>query len=135
MRLKIHTPKTIPDHKKALLELCDPLNKRPDDYWRSFNASTFIITAFEGKKIVGASRIITDMYMCAMIFDVLVDPDYREKSIGSSVMEKTVELCRENHIKNVSLVTDPSYLWLPDFYRKFGFVVDNSRGTYMILEK
>ncbi len=135
MHLKILTSKTILNHKNALLELYDPFKKRPKDYWKSLKNSNFIIVAFEGEKMVWASRIITDMYMCAMIFDVLVDPDYRERGIASKIMEKTVKLCREKQIKNVNLVTDPSFLWLPDFYRKFGFVVDESDGTYMILCK
>ncbi|MDD2916707.1 MAG: GNAT family N-acetyltransferase [Candidatus Gracilibacteria bacterium] len=135
MYLKILTSKTILDHKESLLELCDPLKKRPKDYWKSLKNSTYIIVAFKGEKLIGASRIVTDMYMCAMIFDVLVAPDYRGKGVGSGIMEKTVKFCREKQIKNVSLVTDPSHSWLPDFYRKSGFTVDNSRGTYMILGK
>jgi len=133
MQLKIIPQKDIPDYKQALLEFHDPENKRPQEYWKSLRYSSYIVAAFEDEKIIGASRIITDFYMCAMIFDVLVHPDHRKQGIGGKIMERTVEFCRENHIKNVSLVTDPSYEWLPDFYKKFGFEIDNLKGVYMIL--
>lgn len=135
MQLRILTAKTIPTYKTLLLNFYDPNKNRPIDYWKSLKNSTFIIAAFEDEKIVGATRILTDLYMCAMIFDVLVDPGYRNKGIGEKIMKKTVEFCRKKQIKNVELVTDPSHPWLPDFYKKFGFTVDNSRGTHMIMKR
>ena len=78
MHLKILTSKTIPNYKKELLELYDPLEKRPKEYWKSLKNSTYIVGFFDDGKILGASRIITDDYMCAMIFDVLVHQDFRE---------------------------------------------------------
>lgn len=135
MQLKIITQKDIPDYRQALLGFYDAENKRPMEYWKSLQNSSCIIVAFEDENIIGISRIITDFSMCAMIFDVLVHQKYRKQGIGEKIMEKTVEFCRENHIKNVSLVTDPAHEWLPDFYRQFGFEIDNSRGVYMILER
>ena len=80
--LKILTKKDFLKYKTPLLELYDPVLKRPEEYWKSLNASTFIIAAFEDDIIIGASRIMSDLYMCAMIFDVLVHPDYRNRGIG-----------------------------------------------------
>ncbi|MFA6091247.1 MAG: GNAT family N-acetyltransferase [Candidatus Gracilibacteria bacterium] len=135
MQLKIILQKDIPDYKQSLLEFHDPENKRPTEYWKSLQNSSCIIIAFEDEKIIGACRITTDFYMCATIFDVLVHVDYRNQGIGGKIMEKTVEFFRENNIRNVGLITDPSYEWLPNFYKKFGFEIDNSRGMYMILER
>jgi GNAT superfamily N-acetyltransferase len=70
--------------------------------------------------------------MCAMIFDLLIDPIHREKGIGWKIMKKTVEFCLDKNIRNVGLTTDPSYPWLPDFYKKFGFTIDDSNGIYMM---
>lgn len=79
MQLKTLSIEDIPKYKNELLELYDPLKKRREDYWKSLKNSTFIVAAFEGEKIIGISRIITDMYMCAMIFDVLIEPDLRNQ--------------------------------------------------------
>lgn len=135
MQLKALTQKDISQYKRALLNLYDTECKRPREYWKSLKNSHFIIVALERNKIFGASRIVTDLSMFAMIFDVFVDADHRNRGIGSRIMKKTVQFCQKKKIKNVSLVTDPSYLWLPNFYKEFGFAIDNSRGEHMFLER
>ena len=64
-------------YQKELLKLYDPENKRVKEYKISFRESSFAIIALCDEQIVGAVRIISDMFMCACIIDLLVDPAFR----------------------------------------------------------
>ena len=64
-------------YQKELLKLYDPENKRSKEYKISFRESSFVIIALCDEQIVGAVRVVSDMFMCACIIDLLVDPDFR----------------------------------------------------------
>lgn len=64
-------------YQKELLKLYDPENKRVKEYKISFRESSFVIIALCDEQIVGAVRIVSDMFMCACIIDLLVDPAFR----------------------------------------------------------
>ena len=53
---------------------------------------TWNITAYDGKKLVGCLRILTDGYYFGTITDLLVLPEYQKQGIGS----KLLRIAREN---------------------------------------
>lgn len=55
-------------------------------------ARTLNITAYEGEKLVGCLRILTDGYYFGTITELLVLPEYQKKGIGSTLLK----LAREN---------------------------------------
>lgn len=50
------------------------------------------ITAYDGDKLVGCLRILSDGYFFGTITELLVLPDYQKQGIGS----KLLQLAREN---------------------------------------
>ncbi len=122
-------------YQKELLKLYDPENKRSKEYKISFRESSFVIIALCDEQIVGAVRVVSDMFMCACIIDLLVDPDFRCQWIGSKIMKKTISTCTKKNIKTIELITDPNMSWLPGFYKKFWFKHSESNGLYMSLQK
>ena len=48
---------------------------------------TINLGAWDGTRLVGSIRILTDGYFFATIPEILVDPDYRRRGIGQRLME------------------------------------------------
>lgn len=84
--------------------------------------SAIIGLAMSDKKIVGAVRAISDLTRHAIIVDLMVDEDFRKQKIGTSLIKLIVKSLVEYKVKNIGLTTDPGVNWLPDFYKKTGFV-------------
>ena len=57
--------------------------------------SDLVFSAWEGKKLVGVIRAITDKYAHGCIFGFAVEPAYRGQGIGS----KLLELCLKKYPK------------------------------------
>jgi ribosomal protein S18 acetylase RimI-like enzyme len=52
---------------------------------------TINIGAWDGSRLVGSVRILTDGYFFATIPEILVDPDYQRRGIGRRLMELALE--------------------------------------------
>jgi ribosomal protein S18 acetylase RimI-like enzyme len=52
---------------------------------------TINVGAWDGNRLVGSVRILTDGYFFATIPEILVDPDYQRRGIGRRLMELALE--------------------------------------------
>ena len=52
---------------------------------------TINLGAWDGTRLVGSIRILTDGYFFATIPEILVDPDYQRRGIGRHLMELALE--------------------------------------------
>ena len=52
---------------------------------------TINIGAWDGPRLVGAVRLLTDGYFFSVVSEIIVDPDYRRKGIGRTLMEMALE--------------------------------------------
>ncbi|MFZ5592761.1 MAG: GNAT family N-acetyltransferase [Pseudomonadota bacterium] len=98
-----------------------PFAKRnPDDLKRSFEHSYISCFAYEGEKLIGAARAISDEVYYACIFDVVVAAEYQGQGVGRALMEVLLQ----------KLPLDKIYLTAPPdkqgFYRKCGFYKHNN---------
>jgi ribosomal protein S18 acetylase RimI-like enzyme len=85
-----------------------------------FENSDLIVTAWDERKLVGASRTITDWVWCSYLADLAVSPGYKMSGIG----KKLIELAREK----IGEHSMPLLLSVPtamDYYPKVGFVREN----------
>ena len=71
--------------------------------------------AFDGDRLVGAARAISDGVGCAAVFDVCVLPSYRGRGIGRSLMRSLVDALAGQFI--VLVCHEP----LRKLYRQVGF--------------
>ena len=76
------------------------------------------VSAYEGTRLVGTGRIIGDGVLHALIADVIVDPAYRHRGIGSAIVERLVAECRRQRIVDVQLFCARD---IQPFYERLGF--------------
>jgi ribosomal protein S18 acetylase RimI-like enzyme len=72
------------------------------DMLKKFNApfinSTLVISAWDDDRLVGAARVLSDKVIRSGIYDLVVDPEYRNMGIGKELVRgciahKGVFLC------------------------------------------
>lgn len=95
----------------------------------------YSVSVYDNNRIVGYGRLIGDGICFMYIHDVMVDPEYQNKKIGTAIMNKLIE--KINEIKK----TNPdmrAYLGASKgkegFYEKFNFVkrTDANLGHGMV---
>lgn len=79
-------------------------------------AATVAVGAWDGERLVGFARALTDGVHRAYIEDVVIDPDYRGQQIGERVVAALLESLGDVHI--VSLFCEPDRV---PFYSRNGF--------------
>jgi N-acetylglutamate synthase-like GNAT family acetyltransferase len=81
------------------------------------------ITAWDGNRLVGFGRVLTDYVYRASIWDVIVDNVYQGQDIGTQIIQRILD---HPDLKRVEL------FWLctrsPGFYEKLGFSANEQTG-------
>lgn len=81
------------------------------------------VTAWDGARLVGFGRVLTDYVYRASIWDVIVDKAYQGRGIGTDLVNR---ILRHPRLKRVEL------FWLctrmPGFYEKLGFSAKEQTG-------
>lgn len=85
---------------------------------KAINNSLHVITAWDNEELVGLIRVIGDNHTIIYIQDILVNPNYQNKNIGTQLMSKTLE--KYKNVRQKTLLTEeaPNVRY---FYEKFGF--------------
>lgn len=78
--------------------------------------STLVVSAWDGDKLVGAVRVLSDTIFRSVIYDLLVSPEYQGKGSGSELVRR----CLECYPDSGWLVCTEGET--PHFYKKLGFV-------------
>ncbi len=80
-----------------------------------FKNSYVIVLAYDGEKIVGCGRAISDGVCQAAIYNIAFRPEYRGIGLGSQLVEYLLELLNG---QSIILYTNPPGV---SFYERFGF--------------
>jgi ribosomal protein S18 acetylase RimI-like enzyme len=91
-----------------------------DDLETVVRNSCFVVAAYDEERLVGFGRIVTDGVLHAMVYDLITDPEYRERGVGSEVLARLVKKCKESGIRDIQLFCATGRR---KFYEKRGFVV------------
>ncbi|MFC1936426.1 GNAT family N-acetyltransferase [Chloroflexota bacterium] len=116
------------------------VNSRPpkEDFWKLFETtgwnqnyqltideldaaldySWVCISAYEDDDLVGFGRIVSDKVVHAMIFDLIVVPEFQNRGIGSHILDKLLDICQTENIRDIQLFSAKGKA---DFYIKRGF--------------
>lgn len=82
-----------------------------------------VISAWDGDRLVGFGRVLTDFVYRASIWDVIVDKKYQGQGLGTAIIQRILNHPR---LKKVELI------WLctrtPGFYEKLGFSSKEQTG-------
>ena len=82
------------------------------------------ITAWDGSRLIGFGRVLTDYVYRASIWDIIVDTDYQGQDIGTEIMKR---------ILNHQTLEKVELFWLctrdkQGFYESFGFSAKEQTG-------
>lgn len=79
-----------------------------------------LITAWDGDKLVGISRAISDFAYCTYVSDLAVHQQYQRKGIGKKLLDKT--RIKSGGRGSFLLLAAPK---AHDYYPKIGFTLSN----------
>ncbi len=107
-------------------------------YLKKALANTYYsVSIYDDETIIGYGRLIGDGICFMYIHDVMVRPNYKNKKIGTMIMNKLLDkiktIERENPYLRVYLGASKGK---EEFYEKFGFTkrIDADLGYGMILK-
>jgi len=95
---------------------------RDDEGILSVIESTVAVGAWDGDKLVGFTRALSDGRYRAYVEDVMIDPDYRGHRIGERMVATLIDLLGD--IEIVSLFCEPERV---AFYGRNGFAAGKTQ--------
>ncbi|MDR3149488.1 MAG: GNAT family N-acetyltransferase [Oscillospiraceae bacterium] len=81
--------------------------------------STLVVSAWEGERLVGAVRVLSDTMFRSIIYDLLVLPEYQGKGIGKELVSRCVI-----HFPNSEWLVQTTE-GISGYYKKLGFKVNS----------
>lgn len=57
-----------------------------------------VLSAYHENRLVGTARVISDGIINAYLCGLIVHPDYRNKGIGTELIQKLVDKCKKNNL-------------------------------------
>jgi ribosomal protein S18 acetylase RimI-like enzyme len=103
--------------------------EQPERIQRMLDHANLLVTAWDGMKLVGVSRAVTDFSFCCYLSDLAVDERYQRRGIGKKLVDKTQEVAGEEAM--LILLSAPAAM---DYYPKIGmkksdrcFILDRKR--------
>ena len=97
----------------------DKYHVSPADLARAAANSQYMVSAYDDEKLVGFGRVVTDGVLHAMIYEMIVHPEYQSQGIGTQILHMLVQWCDEVHIRDIQLFCARGK---KSFYEENGFV-------------
>jgi ribosomal protein S18 acetylase RimI-like enzyme len=119
--LRYQTYPPTPDQYFALFETTGWNNEyhlTPHDLAKVITSSWYMMSVYDEGQLVGFGRVVSDS-IHAMIYDLIVAPDYQRQGIGSEILTRLMNRCREAHVHDIQLFCAAGKR---DFYERHGFV-------------
>jgi ribosomal protein S18 acetylase RimI-like enzyme len=92
--------------------------RNPERLERAIANSTRVVTAWDGERLVGLARVLSDGEHIVYAQDLLVLRAYRRQGLGSALLRKALQPFE--HVRQTVLMTDNSPE-MRGFYRALGF--------------
>jgi N-acetylglutamate synthase-like GNAT family acetyltransferase len=101
--------------------------RRVEDWAIALANSNPIVTAWDGDRLIGFARAMSDGIYRATIWDVVIDSDYQGAGLGRKLVETVLMHPHVNRVEKVYLVTTHQQ----SFYERIGF--ERNTNTTMVL--
>ncbi|HEY9046652.1 MAG TPA: GNAT family N-acetyltransferase [Ohtaekwangia sp.] len=95
---------------------------------RMLKHANILITAWDGEKLVGVSRALSDFSYCCYLSDLAVDVHYQKQGIGKELIQRTRDIAGEN--ASLILLAAPDAV---EYYPKIG--MENFNDCFIIRRK
>ena len=109
------------------------MNLSDDQTAQGLSNSLYSLAVFDAEKPIGMGRVVGDG-IYNIVCDVVVNPDYQRKGIGTEIMSRMLNYLKEKTPENgrtsIQLIAEKGK---ETFYEKFGFksVPDETSGSGM----
>jgi predicted N-acetyltransferase YhbS len=100
----------------------------PERIQKMLDNAQVLITAWDGDKLVGISRAITDFAYCTYLSDLAVDVVYQKSGIGKQLVALTHEIA--GYDTNLILLAAPA---AASYYPKIG--MEQFKDCFLIRKK
>lgn len=87
------------------------------------NSSCYGIYLDDEKKLIGFARVISDYATTYYLCDVIIDPEYRHRGLGSALVSHIETLPEFEGLRGMLITRDAHSL-----YEKYGYKVLNDRA-------
>ena len=112
---KISVEQFIDLRRRSTLAGRRPLD-RAERVQRMLDNANLIVTAWDGDRLVGVSRAVTDFSLCCYLSDLAVDESYQRAGIGKELVRRTREAAGLEC--TLLLLSAPAAM---GYYRQIGF--------------
>ena len=87
---------------------------------RALLGSSLVVTAWDGDRLVGTARVMTDGVYYMTLWDVIVEPAYQGQGIGTQLTEAAVAPFRDRGFSYIALFAADGKA---AFYERLGFSI------------
>ena len=102
-------------------------NRSVEDLEVAIAASEPVISVWDGERLIGFARGTSDGIYRAIIWDVVIHPEYRGAGLGRKLVETVLSHPHMNRVERVYLMTTHQQ----EFYGQIGF--ESNSSTTMVL--
>lgn len=115
----------IEPHQLADLFRVSGIRRPVDDLNRikkMIENANLLVTAWDGERLVGVARALTDFSYCCYLSDLAVDKQYQHQGIGHELVSEVQKIIGDESM--LLLISAPEAM---EYYPKIGFdIIDNA---------
>ena len=93
---------------------------------KMYTHSNLVVSAWDGDKLVGIARSLTDFCYCCYVSDLAVREEYKRAGIGNKLIQITKNIVGEE--SNLVLLAAPAAI---DYYPKIG--MEKAENAFIII--
>ena len=101
-----------------------------EDLSQALKNSWYVVAAYQGSELVGIGRLVSDGVLYAMIYDMIVKPSHQGSGIGTTILDKLIQKCKDSGLRDIQLFSARGKV---SFYLKRGFSERPADAPGMIL--
>ena len=109
----------------------DTYQLSPNNLFQAVSSNWFAVSAFDGDRLVGFGRVASDGLLHAMIYEMIILPEYQGRGIGAQILHMLIQQCLVANIRDIQLFCARGKR---GFYEKYGFVArpDDAPGMQYV---
>jgi len=103
----------------------------PSELFRAVSSNWYAVSASDGDKLVGFGRVVSYGVLHAMIYEMIILPEYQGQGIGTQILYMLIQRCLEANVRDIQLFCARGQR---GFYEKYGFIArpEDAPGMYYI---